>query len=159
MRIFVLSLATIALLAALVLLAGWLLPATREGRADLVIAAPADRILAVIADVEAQPDWRDVSAVTRTQDGWIEITARGERILFVAEEMTPERISLRFTSDAGYSGTWRAVLEPVANGTRIAVVEAATVSSPLGRILSRLMFDPTEFATAYLEALKMRVEA
>jgi len=158
MRILVLSLAILLVLAALVLLIGWLLPATREGRAETVIAAPPDRVLAVIADVEAQSEWREVGEVTRTAEGWEEVTARGERIAFVAEEMTETRIRLRFTSDAGYTGEWEAVLEPVAEGTRLEVVERATVPSAVGRILSRLMFDPGAFATTYLAALKARVE-
>jgi hypothetical protein len=159
MRILVLSLAALALLAGLVVLIGFLLPATREGRAETVIAAPPDAILAVIADVEAQPDWRaGVASVTRTDTGWEEVTVRGERIAFVAEEMGPDRIRLSFTSDAGYTGAWEAVLTPVAEGTRIAVVERATVPSPIGRIIARAMFDPTEFATMYLAALKARLE-
>jgi hypothetical protein len=158
MRILFLIVAALVLLVALVALIGWLLPATREGRAQGVIAAPPDQILAVIADVEAQPEWRAVGTVTRTADGWEEVTARGERISFVAEEMTPARIRLRFSSDAGYTGAWEAWLDPVAGGTRISVVERATMPSPLGRILARVMFDPDAFATMYLAALKARVE-
>lgn len=158
MRVLILVLAALAVLTALIFLIGWLLPATREGRAETVIAAPPDRILAVIADVEAQPAWREVGTVSRTADGWEEVTPRGERIAFVAEEMTAERIRLRFSSDQGYTGAWEAVLEPVAEGTRIAVVEQATVPSPIGRILSRALFDPGAFATMYLAALKARVE-
>jgi hypothetical protein len=150
MRILFLFLADVALLATLVLLTGWLLPATREGRAETTIAAPPDQVLAVIADVESQPEWRDVGTVTRTQTGWFEVTARGERIDFVSEEMSVQGIRLRFTSDAGYSGEWQARLEPV--------VERATVPSPVGRIMARLLFDPAEFATTYLDALKTRVE-
>jgi hypothetical protein len=158
MRSLLLILAALTLLVAVVVLIGWLLSATREGRAETVIAAPPDRILAVIADVEAQPDWREVGTVTRTAEGWEEVTSRGERIAFVAEEMTEARIRLRFSSDAGYTGEWQADLEPVASGTRIAVDEQATVPSPFGRILSRVMFDPDAFATIYLAALKARVE-
>ena len=141
MRILILSLAAVLVLAALILLTGWLMPPTREGRAETVILAPPDRILAVIADVEAQPDWRAVGQVIRTADGWQEVTPR-ETITFVTGEMTETRIRLRFASDAGYTGDWQAVLERVEGGTRIAVTERATVPSPIGRILSRLMFDP-----------------
>jgi hypothetical protein len=158
MRVLILIFSALALLAGLVFLIGWVLPATREGRAETVIAAPPVRVLAVIADVEAQPQWREVAKTTRTAGGWEEIIHRGETITFVADEMTEVRIKLRFTSDAGYSGEWQAVLEPLAEGTRIAVVERATVPSPLGRITSWVMFDPGDFATMYLAALKKRVE-
>jgi hypothetical protein len=158
MRILVLSIAAVALLVALVLLIDWLLPETREGRAETTIDAPPDMVLAVIADVETQPEWREVGTVARTETGWSEVTAHGERIDFVADEMSVDQIRLRFTSDAGYSGHWHAFLEPVSSGTRIAVVERATVPSPLGRIIARLMFDPSAFATAYLADLKTRVE-
>jgi hypothetical protein len=157
-RVLIWSLSVLALLVGLVVLTGVLLPATREGRAETFIMAPPERVLAVIADVEAQPEWRDVGSVTRTPNGWVEVTPRGERISFVAAEMTTARVRLGFSSDAGYSGEWEALLQPTVGGTRIAVVERATVPSPLGRIVARLLFDPTAFATAYLAALKARAE-
>lgn len=159
MRFLIWSLVALAVLGVVVLAVGWLLPAAREGRAEVVIAAPAARIVAVIAEVEAQPEWREgIASVTRTAEGWVEVTARGERISFVADEMGEARLRLRFLSDAGYSGTWEAVLTPADGGTRIAVVERAEVPSPLGRIFARLFFDPEAFATTYLAALKARVE-
>ena len=159
MRIVVWIGVILLLLAGLVFLLGWALPATREGRAEVVIAAAPARIVAVIADVEAQTGWRQgITAIERTAEGWVEVTARGERISFVTEEMGEARIRLRFASDAGYSGVWEAVLTPETGGTRIAVVERAEIPSPLGRILARLFFDPEEFATMYLAALKARVE-
>lgn len=155
----------IGVVAALVLgiggawLAGWLLPAAREGRAEVVIAAPPARIVAVIADVAAQVDWRaGIAAVERTAGGWVEVTARGERIDFVAEEMGTARVRLRLASDAGYSGTWVAVLVPEGAGTRVSVVERAEVPAPFRRLLARLLFGPEAFATTYLAALKARVE-
>lgn len=159
MRILLFSAASLLVLLLLVLIAGWLLPATREGRAEAVIAAPPERILAVIADVEAQPEWRGgIASVTREGAGWREVTARGETITFTPVEMGEARIHLTFTSSAGYSGEWLADLAAVEGGTRIAVVERATVPSPAGRIISRLLFDPGTFATTYLEALKARAE-
>ncbi len=159
MRFLVWTGVALLVLAGLVVLVGWLLPATREGRAEVVIAAPPARIVAVIADVEAQPDWREgIAAVEQTAEGWVEVTARGERITFLAEEMGEAGIRLRFTSDAGYSGSWEAALVPDGDSTRVSVVERATMPSPLGRILARLLFDPEAFATTYLAALKARVE-
>lgn len=159
MRFLIWSLVAFVVLGVVVLVVGWLLPAAREGRAEVVIDAPPAAVVAVIADVEAQGEWRDgIAAVERTAEGWVEVTARGERISFVAEEMGEARVRLRFTSDAGYSGTWEAVLVPEGAETRVSVVERAEVPSPIGRILARLFFDPEEFATTYLAALKARVE-
>ena len=159
MRFLIWSLVALVALGVGVLVIGWLLPAAREGRAEVVIGAPPAAVVAVIADVEAQGEWRDgISAVEWTAEGWVEVTARGERIAFVAEEMGEARVRLRFASDAGYSGTWEAVLVPEGAGTRVSVVERAVVPSPVGRILARLFFDPEAFATTYLAALKARVE-
>ena len=159
MRFLIWSLVAFVVLGVVVLVVGWLLPAAREGRAEVVIDAPPAAVVAVIADVEAQGEWRDgIAAVERTAEGWVEVTARGERISFVAEEMGEARVRLRFTSDDGYSGTWEAVLVPEGAETRVSVVERAAVPSPIGRILARLFFDPEEFATTYLAALKARVE-
>jgi hypothetical protein len=38
-------------------------------------------------------------------------------------------------------------------GTHIFVTEQATTPAPIGRIMSRLFFDPKAFAHAYLDAL------
>ena len=159
MRFLIWSVAAVVLLVGVVFLVGWLLPAAREGRAEVVNAAQAEAVVAVIADVEAQPAWREgIAAVERTAEGWVEVTARGERISFVAEEMGATGVRLRFSSDAGYAGTWEAVLTPEGGGTRVSVVERAVVPSPLGRILARLFFDPEAFAAMYLAALEARVE-
>jgi hypothetical protein len=159
MRFLIWFCAGLLLLAGLVMAVGWALPASREGRAEVVIVATPAQIVEVIADVEAQTEWRQgISAVERTGEGWVEVTARGERISFVTEERGEAGIRLRFASDGGYSGVWEAVLAPDAGGTRIAVVERAEIPSPLGRILARLFFDPEAFATMYLAALKARVE-
>lgn len=159
LRFVVIGAGALLVIVCVVLLIGWRLPSVREGRAETVIAALPEHVLSVIADVEAQPDWRaGIARVTRTPEGWEEVTARGETIRFVAEEMDVQRIRLRFLSDRGYAGTWEARLAPEGDGTRISVVERAEIRSPLGRILARLMFDPEAFATRYLAALKARSE-
>jgi hypothetical protein len=160
LRILLWGLVGLACLIGTAFLAGWLLPATREGRATALIAASAERILAVIKDVEAQPQWRKgLSSVVRQGDGWVETTSRGERITFTPVDMTTARIHLRFVSDAGDTGTWLAVLTPDGGATRMDVSESATVDAPLRRLIARLAFDPEAFATDYLAALKARSEA
>lgn len=122
----------------------------------LILSAGAVAVLALVLVLGGRlPATREGRA---DRDGMVRADATGARIDFVADEMSVERIALRFTSDAGYSGAWQAIPEPVSGGTRIAVRERATLPSDLGRIMARLLFDPTEFATTYLAQLKTRVE-
>jgi len=159
MRTLIIMLAVSGVLAGVILAIGMTLPATREGRADILIKAPPADILALILDIEAQQEWRNVRVVRLRDNQWVEVTPQGERITFTLDTVTATDAELRFRSTAGYSGTWRARLSPTPGGTRVSVIERATVPSPLGRIISRLMFDPDAFAEEYLAALKMRAEA
>jgi hypothetical protein len=158
LTLLIIAICTIAVLATL--FTGWLLPAQRVGRAETLIAAPPSRILQEISAVQDQPLWRDiVKSVRRTAEGWQEVTKRGEIITFGIADQTDTLIRLRFRSDAGYSGEWVAELTPTGQATKIAVTEKSHVPSPLGRILSRLLFAPDAFATTYLAALKTRIES
>ena len=135
------------------------LPPTRTGVARMVIAASPAAILAVIEDVDSQPAWRDtIKSIERDGEGWTETTKRGEKIRFTWLDRTMPNISLKFTSDAGYGGTWLAILRDEPSGTSIEVTETATIPNPVTRLMARLFFDPQAFARAYLLALKARVE-
>ncbi|MDA0923496.1 MAG: SRPBCC family protein [Proteobacteria bacterium] len=146
-------------LALSVLTLGLALPATREGRAEVLIAAPPERVAAVILDVIAQEEWRSgLGRIEVTSDGWREVTARGEIIAFTLTAPGPARIALTMASDRGWTGEWVALLTPEGGGTRIAVTERAMVRNPLARIAARLFFAPAAFAATYLAELKTRVE-
>lgn len=136
------------------------IPETRTGTASAEIAAPPDVILAVLEDVEAQPEWRhDIVSVERTVAGWTETTSRGELVEFSWSERSAARVVMTFSSNVGYFGEWKADLHPVPNGTRLEATETVTVPDLLNRIVARLFFDPEAFAVQYLSALKARVEA
>lgn len=159
MRFVLISFAVIIALIGVIWIIGLALPATRQGQAQGSIAAPPAAILAVIRAVEEQPSWRgDVASVTRTMTGWTETTARGQVIAFIPDVMTQDLIRLRFTSNAGFSGTWQAQLRAEGDKTHITLEERVTIPAPFGRILSRLFFNPEHFATTYLAELKTRVE-
>jgi hypothetical protein len=136
-----------------------MLPTARVARIEGRVAAPPAAILATIRAVEDQPKWRaDVARVARTPEGWTETTKRGQAIAFTPEEMTEQRIRLRFASDAGFGGLWQADLRGDGAGTIITIVETATIPSPIGRIFSRIFFNPQKFATTYLAELAASVE-
>lgn len=157
--------AVIALLLLLVLaavvVAGYTLPATREGAAARTFTAPPELVRGTILDIDSQPAWRArVVAIERvSDDDWTEITADGERIAFRLRDNTDARIALEFSSSRGYTGRWDAeTASSPSGGTTLSVREQATTPSPMGRILSRLFFDPQAFAATYLDELSAEVE-
>lgn len=144
-------------LVSLIVLAGFALPATRHAQADRVFQAAPDRLRAILLDRASQPNWRrelaSVTLVSPTR--WIETTRRGEVITFDLMRQESSLIEMRFSSSYGYHGKWQGrLVASFSGGTHIFVTEEATTSSPFGRILSRLFFNPEAFATAYLDALE-----
>ena len=148
---------SLAGLAALVVVVGLLLPATRTGQADRVVKATPSQVKAAILDKASQPSWRPELAKVEVQSAtnWTETTQKGEVITFELMAQTEEMLQMRFTSSYGYHGQWEGRLVPTpSGGTHIFVTEQATTRSPIGRIMSRLFFDPKAFASAYLDALE-----
>ncbi len=149
----IIAIAAAGALAAVIAI-GFALPATRSGTAEARIDLPPDRLSALILDAEGQTRWRkDVTSVTRSGDRWTERTTGGETVRFHLVSVAPDRIVIGFESDRGYRGTWTGVLRPDGGGTILTATESATTPSPLGRILSRLFFDPRLHAETYLAAL------
>lgn len=143
-------------LAAFVFVVGLLLPATRIGQVDRVVEATPAQLTAVILDKASQPSWRPDLAKVEVQSAtnWTETTQRGEVITFELTAQTADTLQMRFNSSYGYHGQWVGRLVPTpSGGTHIFVTEQATTPAPIGRIISRLFFDPKAFATAYLDAL------
>ena len=136
-----------------------LIPATREGGASIEMQALPEQIVAVLRDVQGQKSWRsDIKEIKLIGDDWIEVNSRDEEIIFRWTLLTPERAELAFSSRAGYAGEWIATLSPIANGTRMEVVERATIPNPIARLIARIFFDPAAFSQSYLSQLKARVE-
>ncbi|MFN4274081.1 MAG: hypothetical protein ACK4F5_14825 [Aliihoeflea sp.] len=161
MNIILLSTGAILLAVLAVFGIGLALPDTRTGTSSRVIDVPAYILRAVILDVEGQPRWRSgIVAVERTSSGWIETTARGERIHFQLSEQREDHIGMMFSSSYGYHGRWNGRLTELDDGSSLLeVTEQATTPSPIGRIFSRLFFDPEAYATAYLVELWAEAEA
>jgi hypothetical protein len=108
-------------------------------------------------DVESQARWRKgLATVQRSNEssGWIERTQQGEEITFSLIDANEKSVSISFVSDRGYSGNWSADF-PQQSSTRTMVTakEEVTVESPIGRVISRLVFNPEEFASTYLDEL------
>ncbi len=143
----------------LIMIVGMLLPASRTGGASRIIDAPRQDVFAAMTDIESQTGWRSgVAAIELDAEGWTEVTSRGERIRFTWTETGIDRLALRFESDRGYSGEWRASLRDEGSGTGIDVEEQAHIQSPIGRIMAHLLFDPAAFSQTYLAELQSHLE-
>jgi hypothetical protein len=147
----------LVLVACVITLYGFTLPVERTGSAQKQCQAEPKTILTTLLDVGSQPSWRPaVKAVELSENGsvWIEATKRGEKIMFALQKADEQAISMTFTSDNGYEGKWNAQIFSTAPAiSTISVTEQVTIKSPIGRIVSRLLFDPKEFSEIYLEEL------
>jgi hypothetical protein len=158
MRLVVWIFGSLACLVCLIVLAGFLLPATRTGKVDRVLEVAPAQLTAIILDRASQPKWRPgiVKVEIKSATGWTETTQQGEVIGFEWTEQAGNLLKMRFESSYGYQGQWEGRLVPTkSGGTHLFVTEQATTPSPLGRILSRLFFNPEAFANVYLDALAL----
>lgn len=154
----------LAILSALVLsLAGHLLPLARTVRGVVEIKAAPAHLFPLMADAQNQLSWRrELAAVTELADGgWSETYASGEVIRFRTIESRPYRhLSLRFFSDRGFQGHWRAELIPLANGlTRLELEEEIKILHPWKRLVSHVLFDHKARLEQYLADLSAAAKA
>jgi hypothetical protein len=84
---------------------------------------------------------------------------QGAETTFTLEDANQRFVSMTFVSNQGYYGKWSAEFTELSETrTMITATEEVTVKSPLGRILSRLFFNPEEFAAIYLKELCSEAE-
>ncbi len=159
MRVLTIGALLLATAALATLAAGLVLAPTRQGTAERLLPGRPELVSEILADVAAQPGWRSgIASVEVGPDGWVERTEQGEAITFRPVVQSADRIELQFESTRGYRGTWVGEITAQGDGTLLRVTETATTPSPVGRILSRLFFDPQAYSTAYLDALQIEVQ-
>jgi hypothetical protein len=155
----VLMIATVA-----AVLIGRRLPVAHTAEVAREIAAPLDRVAALVRNVAEQPAWRpDVKRIEVTRgesaDGEVRYVEHGGngRIPFRFREVVP---GVEFTSTIDsdqlpFGGTWTIRLS--ASGTektRVVIREDGEVRSALFRTMSRYVFGHTRTIAAYLSALE-----
>jgi hypothetical protein len=136
---------------------GYTLEPVRSGTVSKECDASARDLLVTMLDVESQPKWRKgLASVQRTNEStaWVEKTQQGEEITFSLIDANVRSVSMSFVSDRGYSGKWSAELvQQSPTRTKLTVKEEVTLESPIGRVISRILFNPEEFASTYLTEL------
>lgn len=139
---------------------GLLLPKSHVARAEALVAAPPDRVAALIRDVEGQTRWRGgverIEVLERRPDGllYVEHGADGA-IRFDFTEETPGRQfrSVIADPDLPFAGAWTIALEAQGGGTLVTIEEQGSVSNPIFRFFSAFVFGHDKVMKAWLADL------
>jgi uncharacterized protein YndB with AHSA1/START domain len=144
---------------------GLLLPRDHVAAMTIDLAAPPDRVWSLVSGFAEAATWRtDVTAVRLDAPAaggalrFTESSSQGEVTFEVVSQDAPRRQVVRIVDDdQPFGGTWTWTLEPAGAGTRLTIVEAGFIKSPIFRTLGALLFSPTATLDAYLRALAARL--
>ena len=161
MRWLIVAVAILVAAAALILAIGMLLPKDHVARAEALVAAPPDRVAALIRDVEGQPRWRSgvtrIEMLERTSDTllYVEHSDQGA-IRFEFSEEAPGRLfrSAIADPDLPFGGSWRIDLTPRGSGTLVEIEERGSVTNPIFRFFAALVIGHHATMNAWLADLQ-----
>jgi hypothetical protein len=139
--------AGLALLAAIVLIAGLLLPTTHVAVVESRYRASASDIHAAINDVASAQTWRSgleqVEVLSRPGEPlmWREVADWGT-LTFVHDVNEPGRRIVSRIVDEGqaFGGTWTYDIDETPGGTVLRISERGEITNPLYRFMSRFVF-------------------
>lgn len=146
MKWLLVGVAVLALIVAVVVIVGYMLPRDHVASTTATIPAPPDSVWGALTDVRDYPRWRPgVRSVdllsTEGALRWREHTGDGEITFERTEELRPRRLAARITDETlPFGGSWTYELIPQANGTRLTITERGYVTNPLFRFMSRFVF-------------------
>jgi len=151
-------------LVALMACVGWMLPAGHQASRSATLAAPLDRVFAIISDVARYAEWRkDVTKIELLPDDgrglrFREHGSNGPIVFRIEQIDTPRRMMVRIDDpDQPFGGTWTYELSPDGAGTSLTITEDGEVYNPIFRFMSHFFFSQTASMEAYLAALQQRM--
>lgn len=148
-----------------VVLVGLALPRTHVATAEAEIAAPPERVAALVRGLDDQPRWRSgvkaVEVVSRGPEGVRYRERSDDVIAYLFREETPGRVFRSTITDETlpFGGTWTITLEPRGAGTRAAIREDGEVRNPVFRFMAKFVFGHEATMRTYLADLEQAAEA
>lgn len=149
-----------AVIVALAYIDGLTLPVNHTATVTGTVAAPPDKVFALITNVSAGPTWRHaVKSVTvlppdNGRDHWIEDLGHGQTMTFLATRTQPpmRRDVLLDLPTPSYGGTWTYLLTPgpTPNTTTLSITETGFIRPPLYRFMMHHLFGMTHNLDQYL---------
>jgi uncharacterized protein YndB with AHSA1/START domain len=150
-RLLLILLAVPFALVAIIAIGGAMLPEEHSVTRSITLAAPPDRVWAVISDVQNQPRWRsDLKSVTILPDldgrqHWEEHSSSGSIPYVLADSETDRKRVIKIADpNLAFGGTWTMTLTPVPadapTSTTLTITEDGTVHNIFFRFLGRFVF-------------------
>ncbi|ACY16129.1 SRPBCC family protein [Haliangium ochraceum] len=141
------------MLCGFVLVGGLLSPAHEVTRSALV-AAPPERVFALVTDIAAMDTWRPhvVRVDPVAGEPSVLVSGAGGPVTFTVEEARAPSFVRLGVRGAGpnIQGTWSITLAAADAGTRVSMTERASIENPVFRFLSRFVVGHATAVDAYL---------
>ena len=143
---------------------GYSLPERHVASRDAVFQDPADKVFAVLLDVDSYPRWRsDVRTVEILSREpllrWREHGSNGAITFERQEANAPARLVSRIADPSlPFGGHWTYALTPHDGGVRLAITEEGEVYNPLFRFMSRFVFGHTATMDTFLADLRAHLQ-
>ena len=160
MRWIGLVVGALAVIVAVVVIIGALLPKGHVAARRARFLAPPERVFAIVSDVGATASWRkEISRVEMlpAEDGRTMFREQSghDAVTYRVEAIDPPRRMLVRIADTGlpFGGTWTYDLAPHGSGTALTITENGEVYNPVFRFMSRFVFSQHATIDAYLRAL------
>jgi hypothetical protein len=140
------------------------LPVNHSVSVTGIVAAPQDKVFALITNVTHGTDWRPaVKSVTlltpdQGRDHWVEHLAHGQFMTFLAiRTEAPTRRDVELDDPkASYGGTWTYELSPGPSSgtTTLRITETGFIHPPIYRFMMAHVFGPTYNLDQYMKDMQ-----
>ena len=165
-RAILIGVLSIAILIAVVVLAGLTIPKGHRASRTTTLAAPPETVFSTVSDFNRYPEWRsDVKSVVVDGQGGVgtvvqEHGPHGPIPFRVETHEPPSRLVMRIADPSlPFAGTWTYELRPSGSGTELTLTEDGEVSNPIFRVMQKLFFSPYDTIDTYLADLRKRMIA
>ncbi len=164
MKIFGILVLLLLIAGGLIYADGARLPYNHSVSVTGVVAAPQEKVFALIADVKDGSNWRpQVKEVTTLQpdqgrDHWVEHYAYHQYMTFLAVATTAPTLRQVKVDDARavYGGTWTYELSPgpTPASTTLKITEDGFIKPPIYRFVMARVMGPTKNLDDYMKAIQ-----
>lgn len=164
MRWIVYIFAALALIVAVVAIAGAMLPKAHAASRTVRVAMPPDALYALLSDVDRYTAWRkDVKAIQRLPDkdgrpAWVE-DAGGQKIPLYFERMERPSLLVARIADPSlpFGGTWTYRIAPAGGGgSDLTITEDGEVYNVIFRFMARFVFGHHATIDGFVKNLQAR---